>query len=111
MALINITNIIVENNPCSFLAPFLFKITFECAKEIKEGVDWKLIYVGSSKDDKYDQILDSFSMDDLQAGVLQFQLQVNIYYIYFILNRKKYFYYCVVFLFLFSVQFFFPPLS
>lgn len=37
MALVNITNIIVEENPAPFLDPLKLKITFETAKEISEG--------------------------------------------------------------------------
>lgn len=77
MSLVNILNIIVENNPSNFLSPFLFKITFECVQPIKEEIEWKLIYVGSAKDEKYDQVLDSFSMDNLQAGMMQFQIESN----------------------------------
>lgn len=70
-------NIIVENNPATFLSPFSFKITFECLQPIKEEIEWKLIYVGSAKDEKYDQILESFSMENLQAGIMQFTLESN----------------------------------
>ena len=38
MSLVNITNIIVEDNPASFLEPLKLKITFETAKEIPEGI-------------------------------------------------------------------------
>lgn len=38
MALVNIANIIVEENPASFLAPLKFKITFEVVKEIQDGI-------------------------------------------------------------------------
>lgn len=37
MALINITNIIVEENPAPFLSPLKFKITFESVKDVAEG--------------------------------------------------------------------------
>ena len=77
MSLINILNIIVEDNPNSFLAPFNFKITFECLQPLKEEIEWKLVYVGSSKDERFDQVLDCFSMDCLQPGVMQFQIQSN----------------------------------
>lgn len=77
MSLLNILNIIVDNNPSNFLSPFLFKITFECLQPIKEEIEWKLIYVGSAKDESYDQVLDSFSMDSLQAGIMQFQIESN----------------------------------
>jgi histone chaperone ASF1 len=96
MALINITNIIVENNPSFFMSPFSFKITFECNQDLRDEVEWRLIYVGSSKDEKYDQILDSFSMDNLKAGVMQFQLEV----------RKKYLFYLFLCLYI-KTKFFF----
>ena len=37
MSLVNITNIIVEDNPAPFLEPLKLKITFESVKEIQEG--------------------------------------------------------------------------
>lgn len=37
MALVSVTNIIVEDNPCPFLSPLKLKITFECVKDIEEG--------------------------------------------------------------------------
>jgi len=77
MSLINILNIIVENNPSPFMTPFHFKISFECMQPIKEEIEWKLIYIGSSKDERYDQVLDCFSMDSLQPGVMQFSMESN----------------------------------
>jgi histone chaperone ASF1 len=35
----------------------------------------RLIYVGSPKDEKYDQVLDQFSMGPLQQGVMQFAME------------------------------------
>jgi len=35
------------------------------------------VYVGSAKDDKYDQVLDCFTMGPLQYGVMQFELESN----------------------------------
>jgi hypothetical protein len=37
MEFINITNIIVKNNPAPFSAPLSFEIFFECLKPLKEG--------------------------------------------------------------------------
>jgi histone chaperone ASF1 len=37
MAAINITNVVIQNNPAPFLAPFHLQITFECLKELTEG--------------------------------------------------------------------------
>jgi len=75
MAYINVTNIQVKNNPAPFREPLTFQITFECLKDLPEEIEWRLLYIGSSKDVKYDQVLDSFSMGPLEYGVMQFDLE------------------------------------
>lgn len=37
MALVNICDVTVLNNPSSFLKPFQFEITFECHEDLSEG--------------------------------------------------------------------------
>lgn len=37
MALVNLTNIVVLDNPTSFTNPFTFEITFECIQELEDG--------------------------------------------------------------------------
>eukprot|EP00977_Amphora_coffeiformis_P028157 scaffold34710_cov208-Amphora_coffeaeformis.AAC.3 len=37
MALVNIVNMVVLDNPCNFANPFQFEITFECLQELEEG--------------------------------------------------------------------------
>jgi len=54
MSLVNITNILVENNPAPFCAPFKLVISFECLKEIKEEIEWEFVYIGSAKNESYD---------------------------------------------------------
>ena len=40
MSVLNITNIVIENNPATFLDPIVVNITFECIKDIKgENID------------------------------------------------------------------------
>lgn len=51
-------------------------------------VEWKLLYIGSSKDVKYDQMLDTFSMGPLEYGSMQFDLEVTKFKIK--LYEKKY---------------------
>jgi len=75
MSYINVTNIQLKNNPSPFGEPLTFQITFECLKDLPEEIEWKLVYIGSSKDVKYDQVLDSFSMGPLEYGVMQFDLE------------------------------------
>ena len=37
MALVNVSNVIVHNNPTHFTAPFQFEVTFECVQELQDG--------------------------------------------------------------------------
>ena len=38
MALVNIVNVTVLDNPSPFLRPFQFEITFECAEDLPQGM-------------------------------------------------------------------------
>ena len=40
-------------------------------------MDWKIIYIGSPTNNQYDQIIDSFDMDHLSPGVMNFQVESN----------------------------------
>ncbi len=70
MTSLNITNVVVHNNPSPFLTQLKFQITFECIRELPEVVEWKLIYIGSARDPSYDQIIDSFEMGPLAPGTM-----------------------------------------
>ena len=72
MAAINVTNVRVLDNPTNFKDPFRFEITFECLTPLQEDIEWKIIYVGSSNDAKYDQVLDSALIGPLQYGAMRF---------------------------------------
>lgn len=96
MAYVNLINIRVKENPALFTSPILLTVTFECLKDIPEGklsslsnfhsiylriiileLEWKLIYVGSSENESYDQVIESFSMGPLNLGVMEFDLEVS----------------------------------
>ncbi len=69
MALVNVTNVVVANNPCKFTDDFKFQITFECvAPGIKEELEWKLVYVGSADSQKHDQTLDTVLVGPVAVG-------------------------------------------
>lgn len=72
MAQVHINNIVVHNNPAPVLSPFSFEITFECFTPLPGTFDWKIIYIGSPKDPAADQVIDSFDMNGLDAGVMTF---------------------------------------
>lgn len=72
MAAINITNVRVLSNTAMFSESFNFEITFECLSEITGDIEWKIIYIGSSEDSKYDQTLDTVVLGPLQPGAMRF---------------------------------------
>jgi histone chaperone ASF1 len=75
MNVVNVTSINVLDNPCAFGNPFQFEITFECLQELKEDLDWKIIYVGSAESEKYDQELESVLVGPVPVGVNKFVFQ------------------------------------
>jgi len=76
MSLINVTDVQILDNPCAFSNPFQFEITFECvAPGVQEELEWKLVYVGSAEDEKYDQELDSVLVGPVVVGKNKFIFQ------------------------------------
>ena len=63
MASINILNIIPNNTTSKFTDPFSFEIIFEVLSNLKKEIEWKMIYIGSAEDKKYDQILETIEID------------------------------------------------
>ena len=77
MAYINITNVIVQNNPSPLNANLVFEVTFECLHEIPDTLDWKLMYIGAKKDQSGDQTLVNFEMGPINPGVMKFNIESN----------------------------------
>eukprot|EP00040_Diaphanoeca_grandis_P021488 m.114527 g.114527 ORF g.114527 m.114527 type:complete len:166 (-) comp28358_c0_seq1:164-661(-) len=77
MSLVTVTNVDVLDNPAKFTAPFRFEITFECISELAEDIEWKLIYVGSADDAKYDQELDSILVGPIPVGLNKFVFEAK----------------------------------
>nr|CAH7725310.1 unnamed protein product [Callosobruchus chinensis] len=76
MAKVQLCNITVMDNPSPFLNPFQFEITFECIEELKEDLEWKMIYVGSAESEEYDQVLESVFVGPIPEGKHMFVFQV-----------------------------------
>ena len=75
MASINILNIIPKNTTSKFTEAFSFEIIFEVLSELKKEIEWKMIYIGSAEDKKYDQILETIEIDGpFHLGSMKFEL-------------------------------------
>jgi histone chaperone ASF1 len=68
MALVNINNVTVLDNPSSFTNPFQFEIVFECLQELSDDLEWKVIYVGNPEDSTYDQTLEEVMVGPVPVG-------------------------------------------
>lgn len=77
MAKVHITNVVVLDNPSSFFNPFQFELTFECIEELKEDLEWKMIYVGSAESEDHDQILDTIYVGPVPEGRHIFVFQAD----------------------------------
>ncbi|KAI2805878.1 hypothetical protein RDWZM_009450 [Blomia tropicalis] len=77
MAKAQIVNIVVLDNPSLFFNPFQFEITFECIEDLKDDLEWRIIYVGSAESEDYDQVLDTVFVGPVPEGRHMFVFQAN----------------------------------
>lgn len=77
MAKVHITNVVVLDNPSSFSNPFQFELTFECIEELREDLEWKMIYVGSAESELHDQVLDTIYVGPVPEGRHIFVFQAD----------------------------------
>ena len=74
MSSINILNIIPKTTTSKFTDPFSFEIIFEVLSNLKKEIEWKMIYIGSAEDKKYDQILETIEIDGpFHLGSMKFE--------------------------------------
>ncbi|KAK9465960.1 anti-silence-domain-containing protein [Lipomyces arxii] len=77
MSIVSLLGINVLNNPAAFSAPYEFEITFECLEPLKEDLEWKLTYVGSSLSLEHDQLLDSILVGPVPVGINKFLFEAD----------------------------------
>eukprot|EP01031_Cornospumella_fuschlensis_P037848 gene37848-45976_t len=77
MALVNVLNMTVLDNPSVFSNPFQFEITFECLQDLSDDLEWKVVYVGSAEDSSCDQVLEEVMVGPVTQGLHKFVLQTN----------------------------------
>ncbi|CUM67510.1 uncharacterized protein PRCAT00005209001 [Priceomyces carsonii] len=77
MSIVSLLGIEVLNNPAKFTDPYEFEITFECLEPLREDLEWKLTYVGSSRSLDHDQELDSILVGPVPVGINKFLFQAD----------------------------------
>jgi histone chaperone ASF1 len=75
MSLFIVEGLIIQNNPAPVNSPFIIDVRFKCLQKLDGIFDWKVIYVGSADDPSYDQVIETFDMSNLEADVMQIQIQ------------------------------------
>lgn len=68
-------NVSFSQNPNSFREHIPLEITFTALEPIPELLEWKVIYVGSAKDESYDQILEEFEIGPInEESTMKFEV-------------------------------------
>lgn len=79
MSLVNIINIIPKNPIDKYNSILNFEIIFECLAELKNDIEWKLIYIGKADDPTCDQELGSVLIGPLQIGQMKFDFEADVF--------------------------------
>ena len=72
MALVNVTNIALLNNPSTFDSDFEFEISYHLMAPLQQYLEWRLVYVGSADSSEYDQVLDTVDVGPSSVGESKF---------------------------------------
>eukprot|EP00199_Chlamydomonas_sp_CCMP681_P005901 CAMPEP_0119107192 /NCGR_PEP_ID=MMETSP1180-20130426/9141_1 /TAXON_ID=3052 ORGANISM="Chlamydomonas cf sp, Strain CCMP681" /NCGR_SAMPLE_ID=MMETSP1180 /ASSEMBLY_ACC=CAM_ASM_000741 /LENGTH=227 /DNA_ID=CAMNT_0007092649 /DNA_START=42 /DNA_END=725 /DNA_ORIENTATION=+ len=72
-----INKVEVKDSPCPFTAPFSFDIEYECECNLRDDLEWKMIYVGSADSESHDQVLDSVLVGPVYQGSYKFTFEGN----------------------------------
>jgi len=76
MGYFNITNVVFESSSHRINEDFKLKIQFECLRQIRQEVEWKVVYVADSDNASCDQELDAIYMQSLNYGSSEFDWNV-----------------------------------
>jgi len=77
MSCVTVKSVRVIQNPAKFTDPLEFELSFESIAELKEDLEWKIIYVGSAGSTAHDQELESVLVGPVQVGVNKFIFKTN----------------------------------
>ncbi|SPO45928.1 Histone chaperone ASF1 [Moesziomyces antarcticus] len=75
MSIVHLQSVEILNAEARFEDAYIFKITFECISPLQDDIEWRLVYVGSAGDEKYDQELDNCMVGPVPVGVNSFEFE------------------------------------
>lgn len=74
MASVQVTNVYLMQNPARYTDEFNFYIRFDAIEDLQDDLNWKLVYVGSSESEHYDQVLEDVVVGPIARGPNEFVL-------------------------------------
>lgn len=77
MSLINVTNVIMKDATAAFTEPIVVEISFDALQELKNPLIWKIVYIGDSRNEQQDQLLEDVEMPIQQTGPMRFTIEVK----------------------------------
>jgi histone chaperone ASF1 len=75
MAECSVTSVQLLNNPAAFTDPICLEVQYECLSELRDDLEWKLVYLGSTESPEADQLLDSALVGPVQPGHFKFRME------------------------------------
>jgi hypothetical protein len=78
MSVVNLTNVVVHNNPGSWESELQFEIEFEVLAPFDDEVEMRLTYIGSAEHGAtHDQLLDSVLVGPMNPGAYKILFQAD----------------------------------
>ncbi|KAF7637961.1 hypothetical protein Mgra_00002666 [Meloidogyne graminicola] len=72
---VNVVGVRILENPSKPTDPFRLEITFELFENIKEDVEWELVFVATDGKEEHDQMLDSVVIGQVREGRHKFDFE------------------------------------
>ncbi|CAK5097411.1 unnamed protein product [Meloidogyne enterolobii] len=72
---VNVVGVRILDNPSKPTDPFKLEITFELFENIKEEVEWELVFVATDGKEEHDQVLDSVVIGQVREGRHKFDFE------------------------------------
>ena len=75
---INVSNVVVLDNPSAFSNPLQFDITFDCYENLEQDLTWTVTYVGCADDWRHDQVLEVMKVFAACTNILRLSMHYSL---------------------------------
>ncbi|KAL0227956.1 hypothetical protein RCL1_004099 [Eukaryota sp. TZLM3-RCL] len=79
MSSVSVVSVKLLNNPAAFLDSYVFEIVFEADASVTpdDVLEFRFVYVGSSKSEEFDQELDTIEVSPIPLGISKFSIETS----------------------------------